>query len=325
MRALLTGGAGYIGAVLIPMMLQRGYEVRVVDNGMFGYEALPPGIDLIKADVLDFKSEWLDGVDVVLHLAGLSNEPMAELFPHTNYLTNAAGTGIVAEAAKKAGIRRFIFASTCSVYGFADTAFVDEETPSKPVFPYAISKLMAERALECMADESFRPIMLRKGTVVGWSPRMRFDLVVNTMIKTAITQKKVVVHNPSLWRPLLDVQDAAEAYLRAIDAEDDVTGKFNIAYDNYTIGRLADEVVEVLNEFNIKVQMDIQHRKDVRSYRVSTQKASTVLDYRPRISMKESARRIVRNILMDKIDINSSKYVNVEWMKQTIGKQATVS
>jgi nucleoside-diphosphate-sugar epimerase len=319
MRVLLTGGAGYIGAILTPMLLKRGYEVRLVDSGIFGFDTVPADVELIKKDILFFDDSWLKGVDVVLHLAGLSNDPMAELFPHTNYLTNAAGTAIIAEASKRAGIQRFIFASTCSVYGLADKSIVDEETIAQPRFPYGISKLMAERSLECLADDEFRPIMLRKGTVVGWSPRMRFDLVVNTMIKTALTQKKITVHNPSLWRPLLDVQDAAEAYLRAVDADEDVSGTFNIAYDNFTIGRLADEVAEALREFDIDVSLEIQKRRDVRSYRVSTQKAVEVLDYHPRVSMKDSAREIIRNLVTDgHIDLENPKYVNVEWMKLTM-------
>ena len=316
MHVLVTGGAGYIGAVLVPLLLQRGYGVRIVDNGIFGYEAVPSEAELITKDVLEVEPSWFDGIQAVLHLAGVSNEPMAELFPQTNSTTNTAGTAVLAEAAKRAGVSRFIFASTCSVYGLADTSIVTEETASRPKFPYGISKLMAERALECLTDDNFLPIMLRKGTVVGWSPRMRFDLVVNTMLKSALVRKKITVHNPSLWRPLLDVEDAAMAYLRAIDAPDGVSGIFNIAYDNYTIGRLADEVVDVLGEFGVKVDLDIQQRKDVRSYRASTEKATSVLDYHPTISMKDSARRVLRHLLSDgNFNMEDPKYVNVEWMK----------
>ena len=321
MRILVTGGAGYIGCVLTPMLQARGHQVRVVDSGMFGVDHLPPGVETIVRDLLEFDLAWLEGVDAVIHLAGLSNEPMAEVSPSMNYLVNAAGTAIVAEAAKRAGVQRFIFGSTCSVYGLADETVVDEDTHCLPCFPYAISKLMAERALTCLTDESFRPIILRKGTVVGWSPRMRFDLVVNTMVKTALTQGKIFVHNPGLWRPLVDVRDAAMAYVCALDADPNLIGTFNIAYENYTIGRLAEEVTDVLKEFDVSVSVDVQHRQDVRSYRVTTSRATKVLDFQPLTSMRMSARRIVEHIRSNQLDLEDPRYVNVEWMKLTMAER----
>lgn len=325
MRVLVTGGAGYVGSVLVPMLITRGYGVRVVDCGMFGTEHVHPEAEVIVDDVLtiDKHAEWLDGVDAVIHLAGLSNDPMAAFSPSLNYMLNAAGTAIVAEAAKEAGVRRFIFGSTCSVYGLNDTADVGEEHPIEPTFPYAISKLMGERALVCLTDANFRPIALRKATVVGRSPRIRFDLVVNTMVKTALTQKKIVVHNPSLWRPLIDTEDAARAYIRALDADLSVTGVFNIAGSNYTIGRLADEVAAALRELGIDVPLDIQHRHDVRSYRVSMEKASLILDFRPSVSMRETVRRIVDQIRTEGItDFSDPRYHNVEQMKQVLSQEA---
>ncbi len=321
MKVLVTGGAGYIGAVLVPMLLGRGCSVRVVDNGMFGFEHVPSGAELINGDVCDFQKEWLDGVDAVIHLAGLSNEPMAEIRPDLNYLINCAATTIVAEAAKAKGVKRFVFASSCSTYGLADEDMVDETFQPQPRFSYGISKLMAERGLQCLEDKDFRPIILRKGTVIGWSPRMRFDLVLNTMIKSALTQGKITVHNPSLWRPLLEVRDAAEAYVRALDADLSLTGVFNIAHSNYTIGRLADEIASTLQEFNVPVTLDIQRRFDVRSYRVSTRKAEELLDFHARVSMKDAVREIMRHIREGEIpEINDPRYVSVEWMKLLMQK-----
>src|SRR6202023_2305191 len=152
---------------------------------------------------------------------------------------------------KDAGIRRFIFSSTCSVYGKDDSQVFTEERMTTPTFPYAISKLMAERLLECLTDERFRPIVLRKGTVVGWSPRMRFDLVTNTMVKTALTEGRIVIHNPDLWRPLIDVEDASGAYLSAIDADPAVTGVFNVATRNYRLAELGAIVADELNALGI--------------------------------------------------------------------------
>jgi nucleoside-diphosphate-sugar epimerase len=318
-RVLVTGGAGYVGAVLVPTLLERGYQVRVVDLGLFGAGHLPPDAELIVADVIDFDDAWLDDVDAVIHLAGLSNDPMADFSPRLNYLYNAASAAIAAHAAKAAGIGRFVLASSCSVYGLNDAAEVDEDHPVSPRFPYAVSKLMAERALLCLADETFHPIILRKGTVVGWSPRMRYDLAANVMLKTALTQSKILVHNPSLWRPFIDVRDVASAYVRALDADPALQGVFNIALDNFTIGRLADAVAATLRERGILVPVEIERRRDLRSYRVSLRKAQEVLDFRASISMEESVGVMLDHITRDEqADFENLIYTNVEWLRANI-------
>jgi nucleoside-diphosphate-sugar epimerase len=316
MRILVTGGAGYIGSTLVPMLIERGYAVRVVDLGMFGTDHVPADAELIFGDVLEFDNAWLAEIDAVIHLAGLSNDPMAAFSPKLNYILNAGSAAIVAQATKEAGIHRFVFASTCSVYGLSDSSEAKEDAETLPSYPYGISKLMAERALTCLTDDDFRPIVLRKGTVVGWSPRMRFDLVTNTMIKTALTQKKISVNNPSLWRPLLDVTDAARAYVRALDADLSVTGIFNVAGENYTIGRLADVVASTLREFDVDVPLEIQHRQDVRSYRVSTEKALQVLDFRSSVSMRQTVRTVMGEIQKNEIvDLGDPRYHNIDQMK----------
>ena len=177
MKVLVTGGAGFVGSVLTRVLIDLGSQVRVVDNGFFGLDHVDPRAEVIRGDILEFNPAWLDEVIAVVHLAGPSNDPMAAFSPRLNYLLNAGGAAIVAQASKDAGIRRFVFSSTCSVYGKDDSEPFGEERPTSPSFPYAISKLMAERMLACLTDDQFRPIVLRMGTVVGWSPRMRFDLV----------------------------------------------------------------------------------------------------------------------------------------------------
>jgi len=317
MNVLITGGAGFIGTVLTPMLINRDISVRVVDCGLFGTEFVDDRAELVDGDVLQFDPAWLDGVDAVIHLSGLSNDPMAEFTPELNYMLNAASTAIVAHHAKARGIGRFIFASTCSVYGFNDAADVDEDHDVNPSFPYAVSKVMAERALRCLTDERFRPIILRKGTVVGWSPKMRFDLVTNAMVRSALLEKRISVHNPSLWRPLLDVTDAARAYIRALDADPSLTGTFNIAEDNYTIGRLADEVRSTLQEFDVDVPLDIHHRVDLRSYRVSTRRAADVLDFRASLNMRDTVRRIMRKLTQGEVpDLTDPKYDSIAQLKE---------
>ncbi len=326
MRVLITGGAGYIGSVLVRRLWDRDYDVRVVDSGFFGVEHLPPEVDLIIGDILEFSDEWLEGVDGVIHLAGLSNDPMADYNPSLNYKVNAAGSAIVTQVCKQAGVRRFVMGSTCSLYGAAGDREVDEDWPVKPSFPYGISKLMAERAVQCLADGSFQPIILRLGTVIGWSPRMRYDLVANTMIKTALTEGKITVHNPLLLRPVLDVSDAAHAYICTLEAGEDVQGTFNIAYDNYSIEQIADEVAGVLRERGRPIRVLKESRPDPRSYRVSTKRARDILGFTASVSIAESV-----SYMLDRIqegtnaDFDNPRYRNIDWMKMHLGEISTAA
>src|SRR3990172_1848211 len=217
MRVLITGGAGYIGSVLVRRLLDRDYDVKVVDSGFFGVEHLPPEAELIIGDILEFDAKWLEDVDGVVHLAGLSNDPMADFSPSLNYMINAAGAAIVTQVCKREGVRRFVMGSTCSLYGAAGDQEVDEDFPVRPSFPYGISKLMAERAVQCLAGDSFQPIILLLFTLIRLSP-------------------------PLLLRPVLDVTDAADAYICTLEAGEETRGTFNIAYGNYSIGEIADEV-----------------------------------------------------------------------------------
>jgi len=315
MRIFVTGGAGFVGSVLTTTLVEHGHTVRIVDCGFFGLDHVDPRAELIVGSILEFDPEWLEGVDAVIHLAGLSNDPMAAFSPSLNYVLNAAGAGIVAQAARDAGIRRFIFSSTCSVYGKEDGEACDEESPTSPTFPYAISKLMAERLLGCLTDEQFRPIILRKGTVVGWSPRMRFDLVANTMVRTAISDGKIIIHSPSLWRPLIDVDDACNAYVRALDSDLAVTGVFNIASGNYTLDDLGQIVAQTLEEFGIKASIETEHRADVRSYRVKTEKAANVLGFKATKQMPATVRDLARNLLAKKLDFEDPRYYNVAQLR----------
>jgi nucleoside-diphosphate-sugar epimerase len=309
-----------VGSVVTRAVLDQGHTVRLVDCGFFGLDHVDRRAQLITGSILEFDPAWLDGIEAVIHLAGLSNDPMAAFSPSLNYMLNAGGAAIVAQAAKDAGIRRFIFSSTCSVYGKDDSEPFDEERPTSPTFPYAISKLMAERLLGCLTDDRFRPIILRKGTVVGWSPRMRFDLVTNTMVKTALADRKIIIHNPALWRPLIDVEDAALAYLRALDADPSVTGVFNISAGNFTLDELGKLVAETLEEFGVHVAVEKQSRPDVRSYRVKTEKAERVLGFKAEKPMAETVRDLARNLLAEPLDFEHPRLYNIRQMERLIGE-----
>src|SRR5213596_4048501 len=234
---LVTGGAGYIGCVAVRQLLDKGEAVRVFDKLYFGDEglaAVADKIDLVQGDLRTLDPAVLDGCNAVLHLAGLSNDPTAEFNPKANQDINTRGTEVLADACKRRGVKRFIFASTCSIYdlGFYAPDFLrDEDSEVRPRAAYAVSNYDAERILLKMADENFCPVILRQGTVYGWSPRMRYDLVVNTFVKDALSTGRITIHyGGEMWRPLVDIRDVARAYVAAIEApEDAVRGQvFNI-------------------------------------------------------------------------------------------------
>jgi nucleoside-diphosphate-sugar epimerase len=321
-KVLVTGGAGFIGSVLTQLLIDEGrHSVRVVDRGFFGLDHVDHRAEVIDGDILDFDSDWLKDVDAVVHLAGLSNDPMAAFSPRLNFMLNAAGAAIVAHATKMAGIGRFVFGSTCSVYGTDDDEAVDENRPVRPPYPYAISKLMAERMLICLSDDTFRPIVLRKGTVVGWSPRMRFDLVTNAMVKSALTDQKIVIHNPSLWRPLLDVEDAARAYVAALEADARVTGIFNIAARNYNLQELAETVASALSEFGLGIRLEIEWQQGLRSYRVLTDKAEAVLHFRATKTMAATVREIMEHLIAGNLTrLDDPRYYNIRQMERLMAQ-----
>src|SRR5271170_2187538 len=188
MRIMVTGGAGYVGSVLIPKLLDRGYRVDVVDLFWFGNH-LPEQAGILKKDIFHLTTEDLEPYDQVIFLAGLSNDPMAEYSPSKNFVFNAAAPAYLAYIAKKAKVKRYIYASSCSVYGYTENELFDETREVTSSYPYGISKLQGEQAVMMLADEEFSVISLRKGTISGYSPRMRFDLIVNTMFRNAMKDR----------------------------------------------------------------------------------------------------------------------------------------
>src|SRR5579864_404797 len=222
MRILVAGGAGYVGSALIPKLLERGYDVDVVDLFWFG-NALPAEVRIINRDLFDLQVSDLKNYDQVIFLAGLSNDPMAEFSPSKNFIFNAAAPAYLCYIAKQARVRRYIYASSCSVYGYTENELFDEDRPVSSSYPYGISKLQGEQAVMQLIDTDFSVIALRKGTVSGYSPRMRFDLIINTMFKCAMKDGVIRVNNPATWRPILSIDDAAMAYIRAVEANQSPT------------------------------------------------------------------------------------------------------
>jgi len=287
MKILVAGGAGYIGSALVPALMEHGHEVEVIDLLWFG-NYLPEEVKVIRKDLFEVKEKDLEGFEQVIFLAGLSNDPMAEFNPAKNFVDNGALPSYLAYRAKNAGVKRFIYASSCSVYGYAPDHFYTEEDPVTCDYPYGISKLQGERGALQMIRDYFSVITLRQGTVSGHSPRMRMDLIVNTMFKSCMTAGKIVVNNPAIWRPVLAMQDAIEAYLRAMEADYKISGVFNVCSGNFTVGAVADLVKEEMEKLTgKKILIEVKNIDDFRNYKVSIEKAKTVLGFEPLHSIKD--------------------------------------
>jgi len=325
---LVVGGAGYLGCVLIEELLSRGYAVTVFDRlffGDFGMRKFRDRIRLLTGDIRAASPAIFENASAVVNLGGLSNDPTAEYNPTANYQMNAVATRTLAEMAKKAGVKRHLFASSCSIYDVGVTdeerdVLLNEESEVQPRAAYAVSKLAGERELLALHDESFSPVMLRMGTLFGFSPRMRYDLVVNTFVKDALLRGYVTLHyGGQMWRPLVDVRDAARAYVLALEApEDVVSGQiFNIVAENYRISELALHVREGLGQKDVKVEIHSQFQyAGIRNYRVSGKKILNILNYKPVISVEESVKHMVDMIReYGYTDFDNDRYYNIRWMK----------
>src|SRR5581483_1657778 len=192
-----------------------------------------------------------------------SNDPMAEYSPSKNFIFNAAAPAYLGYIAKNAKVKRYVYASSCSVYGYTENELYDETRPVTSSYPYGISKLQGEQAVNQLADENFSVISLRKGTISGYSPRMRLDLIINTMFKSAIRDRVITVNNPSIWRPILSIDDACTAYIRTIEANAKISGVYNIASGNHTVGEVADLIrTAIYDRLDMRVNLNIKHVQD---------------------------------------------------------------
>ncbi|NQT29433.1 MAG: SDR family oxidoreductase [Candidatus Saganbacteria bacterium] len=319
---LVTGGAGYIGSVLVKKLVEQGEKVRVFDKLYFGESGLSSvkgEIDLVAGDVRNFNADLLDGVKGVMHFGSLSNDPTAEFDPKANHEINFEGTMRVAEACKKKKVRRFTFASSCAIYGFHVQGIADESFPANPQSEYSQSKLDAENGLISLLSDNFCPAILRQATVFGFSERMRWDLVVNTMTMDAFDKGRIHVYCVGdNWRPLVDVGDVAVAHMKMLEApEEKVAGQiFNLVDRNFKILELGHFIAETLKSYK-KVDVDVLFgTKESRSYRVSGEKLKKVLDFEPSVSVKDAAKKIWGILSSGRYtDFSNPIYYNIEWMK----------
>ncbi len=251
---LVTGGAGYIGPVLVPRLLARGYRVRVLDRLWWGEESLAEvrdRIELVQADIRDLPGAALDGICGVIHLAGLSNDLAAGYDPAANWQINALATEALADVCVRSDVRRLVFASSCSLYDGLAAGMHDENAPVKPRAAYALSKRCAEEALLARAQRGLESVILRFGTVYGWSPRMRYDLVVNRFVRDAVLDGKLNLHGGGwMRRPLVDVEDASNVLIAALEAPAEF---------------VAGEILNVLNSTHLVRELALLVARAVRS------------------------------------------------------------
>jgi nucleoside-diphosphate-sugar epimerase len=322
MKVLVTGGAGYLGSVLVPKLIRRGHDVRIVDLGYFGLDhlkRLTPAAEVIREDLRAIDAtpalgrKLLDGCDAVIHLAAISNDPSADLHPDLTQAVNVGVTAKLAELAREQGAH-FLFSSSCSIYGEAEGE-IDENGTTNPLTVYASSKVTAERILTEMSDRSWRPTILRNGTLFGYSSRMRFDLVVNIFSFQSVLYNQIKVFGDGLqWRPFLHVGDCARAFIHFLEARGEQSGCYNIAHQNLRVIDLVD-VFKGLNP-----RLEVVHvptpNEDKRNYRVS---ARRMLDagFVPRVGVEAGSEEMTDAIVAGLIaDPESIFYRNAKWLKE---------
>lgn len=301
MRVLVTGHQGYIGSVLVPRLLAAGHDVVGLDTGLFADCVIGEYDDAVaghRVDLRDVTAEACAGVEAVLHLGAICNDPIGNLNPDLTYDVNHRATIRLAEAAKAAGVRRFLFSSSCSLYGAgADDSLLDETAGFAPVTPYGESKILSERDLLALADDTFSPIFLRNATAYGFSPRLRGDLVVNDLVAHALLTGEVKLLSDGMaWRPLVHVDDIASAFLALLDAPLEVVHAkaYNIGQssENYLIRDVAELVAELVPDSTVTFAAGAG--SDARNYRVSCDLiAAEVPEFKPQWTVRSGIEQLI--------------------------------
>lgn len=332
---LVTGGAGYIGAVLVGQLLTRGYRVRVLDRFLYGAAPLQawrehPELTCITADLRDSQvlARAVAGVAAVIHLGALVGDQACALEPTITVAINHTATAELARACRDAGVGRLLFASTCSVYGASDTV-LDEQSPLRALSLYAESKISAEQAVLSQRTPDFSPIVLRFATAYGAAPRPRFDLVINLLAAQALTERHVTIFGGDQWRPFIHVEDIVRALVQALEAPPTVTAGqiFNVGSDgeNYRLAAIGELIGELVPGTHIDTVDDVT---DPRNYRVSFAKIRSRLHFRARHSIRSSFPTL-RALIVERIagQYQAPAYHNARWLAQQspIWHRATIA
>ena len=326
MHLLMTGHKGYIGSVMAPMFRRAGHTVVGLDNYLFegcNFGECPPDIPARRLDLRDVIRADLEGFDAVVHLAALSNDPLGNFNPECTYEINHRASVRLAELAKEAGIPRFLYASSCSLYGVAGDKPVTEEAAFNPVTPYGESKVRVEKDLVHLADDDFSPTYFRNATAYGVSPRLRVDLVVNSLVGYAVTTGEVLIQSDGTpWRPLVHVEDICRAFLAGLHAPRELVHNqaFNVGQteENYRIREVADIVRDVVPDCVIKYAEG--GGPDSRCYRVDCSKiARTLPEFQPRWTVRRGVEQLYQAYIrheLSAMEFLGTKYLRIKRIKE---------
>jgi nucleoside-diphosphate-sugar epimerase len=325
-NVLITGGAGYVGCVLVPQLLANGYHVTVYDILFFGHDGLPrhPNLRLVEGDIRDTDqlATAFEGIEVVLHLACISNDPSFELDADLSKTINYDCFEPMVVAARRAGVGRFVYGSTSSVYGVSDAPEVTEDHPLVPLTLYNTYKGKCEPVLFRHQAPTFTCVTIRPATICGYSPRTRLDLSVNILTNLAVNTGRITVFGGSQLRPNLHIRDMADVYQLVIEAPADaIAGEiFNVGYQNLTIGRIAEIVRDVVEaEFpeRAPIRIETTATNDPRSYHINSDKIRRVLGYAPQRSVEDAVRDLCRAFREGRLprSLEDDRYFNVRRMK----------
>ena len=330
MKVLVTGHNGYIGSVMVTFLQVAGYEVVGLDNYMFedcAFGKDVPDVMALRMDVRDVEVSDLEGFDAVIHLAGISNDPLGNLYPEITYAINHEASVRLAWSSKRAGVSRFLFSSSCSLYGVSDDAFVTEEASFSPVSPYGRSKALVERDLSKLADDDFSPTFLRNGTAYGTSPRLRSDLVINNLTGFACTTGQILIKTDgSAWRPLVHVEDISRAFLMVLEAPreliHDETFNVGITEENYRVRDVA-EIVEGVVQ-GTKVFYANNGVQSLQCYRVDCSKLVTTFpDFQPQWTVQRGVEELFEAYLRYGLTFEdfARRFQRIEHVKKLMQEQ----
>jgi len=320
---LVTGGAGYVGAVLVPKLLKKGYYVKVLDWYIYG-DVLGdhPNLKNIKGDIRDAKvlKREFPGIDTVIHLACISNDPSFELDPKLGKTVNYDATIQLVELAKLRGVKRFIYASTSSVYGVKKEREVTEKLSLEPLTDYSKFKAICEQYIKKRQSKGFTVLILRPATVCGYSPRLRLDLTVNMLTIQALVNKRITVFGGSQMRPNIHIEDMAEIYIRSLQyPASKIGGKiYNVGYENYTLLAIAKMIKKILGDRSIEIVMSPSN--DNRSYHISSKKIEKELGFVPKHSIEQAILDLKLAYEQGKIPkaLTDNKYYNIRVMQRLL-------